>query len=98
MGLRTKMSRACPTLKELDATLLALKTMVNELKADHNAFVTAATAKINTLTTNQNNLRAKYALHLSATHPDSTNVLSGSDATAISTTDNKTSSADVSYE
>lgn len=101
MGLKNKMERACPSQKELAETILSLKTSVNELKADHNAYVAASSAKINELVTQVADIRTKYTAHLAiAAHPDAApgSAVAGDEITAISTTDNKVSSADIAFE
>jgi|GEM_PF-3929389 len=66
MDLRTKMGRACPTLKELDAIVAAQAVLINELKADHNAHVAAATAKINAINALVTEIRSDYNAHVAA--------------------------------
>lgn len=66
MALRKRMSTACPTLKELDAKILALTTLVNEEKTDHNAFVTAITTKLNAVNAIVTELRTDHNAHVAA--------------------------------
>jgi len=95
MAKKIDLERNCPALRKLADQLADAITLLNELKADHNAQSAAITAKLNLEIARTEELATKYTAHLSATHPDTTNVLTEDPVTAISTTDNLVSSSSV---
>lgn len=93
---KERMKRACPSMRELADRIDNTITLLNELKTDYNANLLAVTTKLNlVIARTTEDLAAQYTAHRAASHPDSTNVLTTSAVTNISTTDNTVSSPSV---
>lgn len=92
---KERMKRACPSMRELADRIDNAITLLNELKADYNANLLAVTTKLNLVIARTEDIATKYTAHTAAAHPDTTNVLSGSAVTNISTTDNTVSSPSI---